>query len=127
MSKFLALALLGGIAAALAQRFAPTGWWLNSGQGVALTMGVLAALAVPVGAAALAWPIGAAALAWPGALWAGANLGLAIVLFHIGPGTIFPIVLAVGGGLSALAIAAGSLVGMFTGAAWKFVHARTSR
>ena len=37
---------------------------------------------------------------------------MAIVLFGVGPGTLFPIVLAMGAGISAIAVAAGSLIGM---------------
>lgn len=127
MRRLLALALLGGIAAALAQRFTPTGWWLNSRQGVVLTTCLLAMLAVPLGAAALSWPLRPRSARWPGALWAGANIGLAIVLFRAGPGSIFPIVLAFGGGISAIAIGAGSAVGLLTRGAWRFVRPRTPR
>ena len=110
MKKPVAIALVGGIVAVFAQRYTPTGWWLNSGQGVAITSLVLALLAVPIGAA-LSWPLQSRSVVWPGALWAGANIGLAIVLFRVGPGSIFPIVLVVGAGISAIAVGAGSLCG----------------
>src|SRR5260370_34158218 len=53
MKRFLALSVLGAVAAAGAQGFVPTGWWLNSGQGAALTSLVLTllAMAIPVPAA----------------------------------------------------------------------------
>jgi uncharacterized protein YraI len=45
------------------------------------------------------------------ALWTGANIGIAVVLFTAGPGTVFPIVLAIGAGISAAAVGAGSAIG----------------
>jgi len=47
----------------------------------------------------------------PVAIWAGANIGMSAVLFRVGPGTLFPIVLVIGAGISAAAVAAGSLIG----------------
>jgi hypothetical protein len=105
------LALLGGIAAAAVQPLTPTGWWLNSGRGVAVTALTLAVLAALVAARALKRPFRARKAAAVAALWAGANIGLAVMLFRTGPGTIFPIVLAMGAGISALAVGAGSLAG----------------
>jgi hypothetical protein len=119
MKKPLAIALVGGIVAAFSQRFTPTGWWLNSGQGVAIIVLVLSLLAVPVSAAAGSWPWQSRSVVWPGALWAGANIGLAIVLFRVGPGNIFPIVLVVGAGISAIAVGAGSLFGALARALWR--------
>jgi uncharacterized membrane protein YdfJ with MMPL/SSD domain len=113
MNSFLALSLLGAVAAAGAQWFVPTGWWLNTGQGVALTSLVLALLAVVIAVPA-AQPLSSASLRRPVALWAGANIGLALVLFRAGPGNIFPIVLAFGAGISALAVGAGSALGMLS-------------
>jgi hypothetical protein len=113
----LAIAFAGGIAAAALQRFTPTGWWLNTGQGVILTSLVLALLAVAVGVTAVR-PMPPRSMLPPIALWAGANMGLAIVLFSTGPGTIFPIVLLFGAGISALAVGAGSLIGQLARAAW---------
>jgi hypothetical protein len=104
------LALLGGIAAALVQPLTPTGWWLNSGRGVVITALTLAVLAALV-AAALKRPFRSREAAAVAALWAGANIGMAVMLFRAGPGTIFPIVLAMGAGISALAVGAGSLAG----------------
>jgi hypothetical protein len=105
------LALLGGIAAAAIQPLTPTGWWLNSGRGVAITAFMLAVLAALVAARTLRWPFQARETAAVAALWAGANVGMAVMLFRVGPGTIFPIVLGVGAGVSALAVGAGSLAG----------------
>jgi hypothetical protein len=106
MTQVLVSALFGALAAALVQPFTPTGWWLNSGRGVALTSIVLVLLAVGVRVSAGSWlrSRGATAAA---ALWVGANLGLAGMLFRAGPGTIFPIVIVMGAGISAAAVGAG--------------------
>jgi hypothetical protein len=105
------LALLGSIAAAAVQPLTPTGWWLNSGRGVAITALTLAVLAALVASRSLKWPFRADEAAAVAALWAGANIGMAVMLFRAGPGTIFPIVLAMGAGISAIAVGAGSLAG----------------
>jgi hypothetical protein len=110
MRRFLALVVLAAIVAASAQWFVPTGWWLNTGRGVALTSLVLALLAAATAVAAPS-PPSTRRFQGPAAVWAGANIGLAIVLFRVGPGNIFPIVLAFGAGISALAVGAGSLIG----------------
>jgi hypothetical protein len=98
MKRFLALSALGAVAAAGAQWFVPTGWWLNTGHGAALTSLVLALLAIAIAVPA-AGPRSTGSLQRPVALWAGANIGLAVVLFRVGPGNIFPIVLAFGAGI----------------------------
>jgi uncharacterized membrane protein YdfJ with MMPL/SSD domain len=113
MKSFLALSLLGAGAAIGAQWLVPTGWWLNTGQGVAVASLVLALLAAAI-AVQPARPLSSASLRRPVALWAGANIGLALVLFRVGPGNIFPIVLAFGAGISALAVGAGSLIGVLS-------------
>jgi len=105
------LALLGGITAAAVQPLTPTGWWLNSGRGVAITTTTLAVLAALVAARLVKWPVRSRDAAAMSALWVGANIGMAVMLFRAGPGTIFPIVLAMGAGISALAVGAGSLAG----------------
>jgi hypothetical protein len=110
MNQPFVLALIGGIAAASVQRLTPTGWWLNSGQGVAIASAVLAVLAIVVGITE-ARPLSSGGVLRPICLWAGANIGLAIFLFAVGPGNLFPIALMFGAGISALAVAAGSLIG----------------
>lgn len=112
MKKALGSALIGALAAGAIQPFTPAGWWLDSGRGVAMTVVVLAVLAAAVGVRSPAWPVRPQNAAPSAALWAGANVGMAIVLFSVGPGNLFPIVLAMGAGISAIAVAAGSLVGM---------------
>jgi hypothetical protein len=109
MRRVPGLVLVAAVAGAFAQRFTPTGWWLNSSRGVVIASVVLAVLAAV--ASCRARP-GLPRPAVAAAIWTGANIGMAIVLFSIGPGTIFPIVLAVGAGVSACAVGAGSLAGV---------------
>ncbi len=92
-----------------------TGWWLNSGRGVAYTDGSLLALAVIFGI------VGAGSLVVRlVALWIGAQVGLTSYLFlHEGGSTIFPIVIVFGAILSAAAVAAGG------GVAWLVARLRT--
>ena len=78
-----------------------TGWWLDSAGGVTVTaiaLAVLAAIAAP------AWRLATA-------VWAGVVLGMIGVLFWDGPGTIFPIVIGIGAGIAAVAVAIGSVSG----------------
>src|SRR5205823_872604 len=85
-----------------------TGWWLNSGRGVAYTGGALLALAVVFGSLGA----GAALVAQLVALWIGTQVSLVTYLFlHEGGSTIFPIVIMVGAILSAAAVAAGGGIG----------------
>jgi hypothetical protein len=95
------VALFVGGFAAVGAMHTLGGWWLNSGTGVLRTVLVLLAM----GVLAALWR---SAGRWVRAcaLWAGAISGTAVVLFSIGPGTIWPIVLA-----SAAAITAGAVIG----------------
>ena len=111
MKRVLVLALIGGVMAALAQLFTPTGWWLNSGRGVAITGTVLVLLAAATGFLVRSAPLSRGRVVAAAALWTGANIGFAVVLFTVGPGTVFPIVLAIGAGISAAAVGAGSVIG----------------
>src|SRR5438477_420426 len=82
------------------------GWWLNSGAGVLRTVLLLLVLGV---FAALRrrgspWVRGCA-------LWAGAISGTTVVLFWIGPGTIWPIALAFAASITAGAVFGGAFVG----------------
>jgi hypothetical protein len=82
------------------------GWWLDSSRGVLRTVGalLLAGVAVAVWQKRMSWSGGTA-------LWAGAVVGMAVVLFQTGPGTIWPIVLIIGGAVSAAAVFGGVLLG----------------
>jgi hypothetical protein len=83
----------GAVSAAAMQGW--TGWWLNSGAGVAL-----------VGTSNTRSP-----WARPVALWVGCMTGLTASLFWVGPGTIWPIVLLVSSVLTAGTIMVGIGVG----------------
>ncbi len=107
-------AVLGGTTFAAAQLpllFAPAqslsnspGWFLNTGEGVAMVGAALAIAAVIV---AFAGGVRAAV-----AFALGAVAAMAATLFVIGAGNLFPIVLAVGTVVIGCAVGAGSLVGL---------------
>jgi hypothetical protein len=99
-SETLVPLLTGAVSAAAMQVW--TGWWLNSGTGVAWTLALLFLLAALVGTqhTLSEW-------AGPVALWAGSMMGLTISLFWLGPGTIWPIVLLVSSVLTAGTIMVG--------------------
>ncbi len=83
------------------------GWFLNSGRGVVVVGAALAALAVVVGL------VGSLPLVPSGsALAFGAVAAMAVSLFVVGPGTIFPIVIAVGTMVITIAIAIGLALGV---------------
>ena len=94
----------GAVTAASLQAY--TGWWLNSGSGVACTVAVLFLLALCVG-------LSSPRSLWvrASALWAGAMTGLVASLCWIGPGTIWPLVLMVSSVFTACAVLAGISVG----------------
>jgi hypothetical protein len=96
----------GFVVAVVLQRL--TGWWLNSGIGIAATLGGVFVLSV---IAALVRSGGRRArLTW---LWAGVNVGLTIALVLSGPGTIWPIVMVVGAALTGATVMIGGLIGAF--------------
>jgi hypothetical protein len=78
------------------------GWWLNSSRGVAITMAVLFATAIGVCLRLDAPWFRATAMS------IGAIAGMAAMLFRIGPGTIWPIVLVVAAALTCTAVYAGA-------------------
>ena len=92
--------------AVVATSYVVGGWWLNSGSGVLRT--VLGLLALGVFAAL--WRSGSPWIR-ACALWAGAISGSAAILFSIGPGTIWPIVLAFAAAITAGAVFGGAFVG----------------
>ena len=100
--KFVAVAFAfaGGVAAVVMSQML-TGWWLNSGRGVAVMMAMLCALSI-----ALVWFDRKAPLA----VLAGMINATTVILFVIGPGSIFPIVLVFAVILGAVAIAPGLLL-----------------
>jgi hypothetical protein len=98
--------LAGIIATVVMQQWVPTGWWLNSGRGVLLMIGVLFALGV-VGAF-----MRGSVLPRVIALGLGSVVGSAIVLFQAGPGNIWPIVLVFAGIVALVAVSAGAGLGV---------------
>jgi len=90
------------------------GWFLNSATGIAIVVGVAAVVRA---AASRAWP---AATLWQG--WAafagGAALVLIAVLFSLGPGTIFPIVIVAGVAVIGVGALAGSALARI-GTLWR--------
>jgi hypothetical protein len=95
--RSVALFVVGAVVMVALQPWTPTGWWLNSAWGVTVTFLVLFGVAV-----ATVRAVDAAI-----ALWIGTAVGMAVVLFRSGPGTLFPIVLAVGSIGTGAAIVAG--------------------
>jgi uncharacterized membrane protein len=85
-----------GAAVAVALHLA-LGWWLDAGSRVAITLAVVCATTA----------ILAHTLAEAVALWVGLSVAWTVILFAIGPGTIFPIVIAFLCGLTAMSVAAG--------------------
>jgi hypothetical protein len=86
-----------GIALACAVQFT-VGWWLDApGSSVALILAVVCVTTA----------IAAHTLAEAVALWAGLSVGWTVILFVIGPGNIFPIVLAFVAGLTAMSVVVG--------------------
>jgi hypothetical protein len=83
-----------------------TGWWLDSQFGVSVMSAVLVGVAM-----ALTVQRGSSALQRVIALWIGVVGGMTGVLIRMGPGTIWPIVLVIGGVMTAAAIALGVAVG----------------
>jgi hypothetical protein len=92
--------------AVVATLHAVGGWWLNSGTGVLRTVLVLLIL----GVFAALWRSGSPWIR-ACALWTGAISGTTVILFSIGPGTIWPIVLALGAAITAGAVFGGALLG----------------
>jgi uncharacterized membrane protein len=95
-------------------------WFLNSGRAVAMTAGALVAVAAIV---ALTIPDRREWLVAGLSLAAGAAIAMAVVLFAVGPGTLFPIAIVVG----AAVIAVSSAAGAFAGAAVRYTRSRSPR
>jgi hypothetical protein len=88
---------------AISSLHAAHGWWLNSGQEVSRTSLVLATL----GFVATVWRVGHPWIRASG-LWAGAMFEMTLLLFRVGPGTIWPIVLVFAAGVSGAAVFGGA-------------------
>ena len=95
-------------------------WFLNSGRAVAVTAGslmVVAAIVALTVSDRREWFVAGLSLA------AGAAIAMAAVLFAVGPGTLFPIAIAIG----AAVIAVSSAAGAFAGMAVRYVSSRSPR
>ena len=86
----LLLFLLAGQSAA--PSIESSAWFLNSGRGVLMTTIVLALAAAATGLGSSPPGVWRAAVAFSG----GAAAAMVVLVFALGPGTIFPIVIAVG-------------------------------
>jgi hypothetical protein len=93
--------------------FQPAGdfppWFLNSGRGVAFTAGSLFLASVVAGLRTRGMPRDA--MVAGGTVAAGAIVAMCVVLALTGPGTLFPIALAIGAGVAIISSAAGALAG----------------
>ena len=85
------------------------GWWLDDGTRLRNMLIVLAVAALIVGF------VGDPkhTTRRETTLWLGFVVGMAGVLFAIGPGTIFPIVIVMGAGLAAVSILVGTIPAFF--------------
>ena len=113
----LALALVAGVITAVLSQML-TGWWLDSGRGVAFMMALLCALSM-----GFVWLDRKAPLA----LWVGMMNATIVILFMTGPGNIFPIVIVFATVLSALAIVPGWILWMLATGAQSAVRAQIRR
>ena len=88
-------------------------WFLNSGRAVAFTAGLLFVAGVLIGM--LSRGVSQEAIVLVGNLAGGAVAAMGVVLGLTGPGTLFPIALIIGAGISAISAIAGALVGALMG------------
>jgi hypothetical protein len=84
-------------------------WFLNSGRAVAFTAGLLFLASAFAGLRTGGVPRDAMVVG--GNVSAGAVVAMCVVLVLIGPGTLFPIALAIGAGVAVISGAAGALAG----------------
>jgi hypothetical protein len=91
-------------------------WFLNAGGAVALTLGILAlTTAVTTASARTARDAAIQSLT----IACGAAAAMAVTLFVLGPGNIFPIVLAAGTGLFVLSCVGGAFLGLAVSTPWR--------
>jgi hypothetical protein len=97
--------------------FQPSGdyppWFLNSGRAVAFTAGLLFVAGVLLGMVSRG--VSQEAIVLGGNLAGGAVAAMGVVLGFTGPGTLFPIALIIGAGITAISAIAGALVGTLMG------------
>jgi hypothetical protein len=107
--------IIGAVVALAAQPYTPgregVHWWLNSGEGVYITLRALAIAAVVAGLTVSLSMRQFESWLNIACLWLGANAGLAMLLFAQGGSNIFPFVIGVGGALTLVTILCGASVG----------------
>src|SRR5688500_5103505 len=88
-----------GLAVIVVVHFVGGGWWLDTGDRVRTMLTVVAAAAFVVG-------VTSPKNTWlPGLhFWTGFTVGMVVILFLAGPGSIWPIVLVIGGGMAGMVI-----------------------
>jgi hypothetical protein len=95
-------------------------WFLNSGRAVAFTAGLLLIIGLAAGINTVAWRD---SMITAGNVLAGAVAAMIVVLFAVGPGTLFPIAIVIG----AAVLGVSSAAGVFAGAALRSGLSRSSR
>jgi hypothetical protein len=107
MTTHLLPQIAAGAAVALALHLYQ-GWWLDAGQRVLVTVAAIAVTTMVVGAT----------VPKTAAFGAGVAGGMIAILFAIGPGNLFPIVIAIGTTMIALAVLTGWSVRAAIGWLW---------
>jgi len=95
-------------------------WFLNSGRAVAFTAGSLLIMGLVAGINTSAWRD---SMITAGNVLAGAVAAMIVVLFAVGPGTLFPIAIVIG----AVVLGVSSAAGVFAGWALRSGLSRSSR
>jgi hypothetical protein len=95
-------------------------WFLNSGRAVAFTAGLLLIIGLVAGINTVAWRD---SMITAGNVLAGAVAAMIVVLFAVGPGTLFPIAIVIGVAVLGVSTAAG----VFAGSALRSGLSRSSR
>jgi uncharacterized membrane protein len=95
-------------------------WFLNSGRAVAFTAGSLLIIGLVAGINTSAWRD---SMITAGNFLAGAVAAMIVVLFAVGPGTLFPIAIVIG--VAVLGVS--SAAGVFAGSALRSGLSRSSR
>jgi len=95
-------------------------WFLNSGRAVAFTAGLLLIIGLAAGINTFGWRD---SMITAGSVLAGAVAVMIVVLFAVGPGTLFPIAIVIG--VAVLGVS--SAAGVFAGSALRSGLSRSSR
>lgn|SRR5262245_21495732 len=95
-------------------------WFMNSGRAVAFTAGCIVIVGLVAGLNTSGWRESRITAV---SVLAGAAAAMIVVLFAVGPGTLFPIAIAIG----VVVLAASSAAGVFAGRAVRSGLSRSSR